>query len=99
MIPKSMQNDQQMKMLFTMEHDNEDNTTLHLGQYLWLAGSGHPTNCGWTTLVDLELEHSVPPGDTLYPVDLAVSPNPGFFPEPDSEGEKRLTKPHDDLII
>ena len=82
-----------------MEHDNEDNTTLHMGEYLWLAGSGHPANRGWTSAIDLELEHSVPPADTLYLMDLVGCSNPGFFPEPDSEGEKRLTKPHDDLII
>lgn len=92
-----------MKMQFTMEHDNEDNTKAHLGQYYWLGGLGHPNNSSRTPVGHMESkrDRTVSMGrkdNTLHPINLASDINPRSNSSTQDQ-EKRLTKPHNDLIL
>lgn len=88
-----------MKMQFTMEHDNENNTKAHLGQYYWLGGLGHPNNSSRSPVGHMEPEHAVSGvGHTLHHLDLVSSSDPRSNSSTQDQ-EKRLTKPHNDLIL
>lgn len=86
-------------MLYTMGDPNENHSKAHLGEYLWLGPIGHPSTSRGTPATDLGPEHPVSdPSDPLHILDLVGSPNLGFCGGPE-DLEKRLTKPHPDLII